>query len=89
MSNTVKWTNRAATQLLKLGNGSHHVIRANAAMRKDLPAVSAEIKKMAGGGNRYRMRIGAYRLIFEWQTGQEPHIIEIQQVSTRQSAYKH
>ncbi|WP_314251776.1 type II toxin-antitoxin system RelE/ParE family toxin [Eikenella halliae] len=89
MSNTVKWTNRAATQLLKLDKRYQHAIRDKAAMLKDFPAVSADIKKMAGGSNRYRMRIGAYRLIFEWQTGQEPHIIEIQQVSTRQSAYKH
>ena len=88
MSNTVKWINRAATQLLKLDKRYQHAIRDKAAMLKDFPAVPADIKKMAGG-NRYRMRIGAYRLIFEWQTGQEPHIIEIQQVSTRQSAYKH
>ena len=54
MSNTVKWTNKAATQLLKLDKRYQHAIRDKAAMLKNFPAVSADIKKMAGGGNRYR-----------------------------------
>lgn len=42
----------------------------------------ADIKKLQGQDNKYRLRVGFYRVIFEWIDG-EPKIIEIQFIKKR------
>ncbi|KPN72407.1 type II toxin-antitoxin system RelE/ParE family toxin [Neisseria sp. 83E34] len=84
----VFWTPKATKQLLKIDPKNRAAISNKAKSLSAFPDVEADIKKMAGMADTYRLRVGNYRLIFQWQKNQEPHIIEIQQVETRQSVYK-
>lgn len=84
----VFWLPKAAKQLLKIDPKNRAAISGKAKALSTFPDVEADIKKMAGMADTYRLRVGSYRLIFQWRKDQEPHIIEIQQVETRQSVYK-
>lgn len=86
--NRVQWTAKAVKQMLKLPAPYREAVAQKARMLADFPLVEADIKKLAGRENTYRLRVGGYRLIFEWQTDCEPKIVEIRQVETRQSVYK-
>lgn len=87
MSVNIIWTNKALKQLKRLDSCYRKSILEKVQVLGTFPAVEADIKKLAGRSNSYRLRIGDYRLIFVWYKDQEPQIIEIQQVSSRQSAY--
>ncbi len=52
-------------------------------MLTGFPSVNLDIKKLTDMGSKYRLTIGDYRVIFEFDNG--PKIIEIQEVLRRTS----
>lgn len=70
---------------------------ADAVLPDDLPSIlrairllardpsTADVKKLKGEPDRWRMRVGKWRVIFRFN--REEHILQIQSISDRKDAY--
>lgn len=77
-------------ELLSIDDRYQAQIKNKVAELVNFPNVTLDIKKLKGqgGANKYRLRVGAYRVLFEW-INDEPRIIEIQAVKARNEQTYH
>ncbi|MGB3287970.1 MAG: type II toxin-antitoxin system RelE/ParE family toxin [Burkholderiaceae bacterium] len=78
--NTILWTPKAAKQLRKVDRQHQVVIRDGVSALVAMPNCP-NVKTLANHQYGYRLRIGDYRVLFDW--GVEIRIIEIQEVRKR------
>lgn len=88
MANRIKWQPKALKQLLKID--SRYIPKIQQAINSlaRFPDVLLDIKKLQGHERTYRLRVGNYRVIFEW-IDREPKIIEIQAIKKRDEQTYH
>ena len=78
--NTINWTRKAVKQLLKLH--SRHQVQISDAVSglKDMPDV-VNIKSLTDHNFGYRLRVGNYRVLFDWDGTIK--VVSIQEVKKR------
>lgn len=87
--NKITFTGKADKQLSKIDSRYIQAILDAIEALVLFPNVQLDIKKLKGYINRFRLRVGRYRVIFEVQNG-EPKIIEIQTIAKRdEQTYTH
>jgi mRNA interferase RelE/StbE len=84
---TFRWRERAVRQLRAIPQPTAlTILRALAPLGEDPRRPDADIKKLAGYSNRYRLRVGDYRVIYE--IADEQLIILVVGVGHRREAYR-
>lgn len=78
--NTINWTRKAVKQLLKLHSQHQVQIRDAVTGLQDMPDVT-NIKTLVGHEYGYRLRVGNYRVLFDWDGTVK--VISIQEVKKR------
>lgn len=80
----IKWTNRAIKQLRSVDSRYLDRMISKIEELQTFPNTQADIIELKGDDNKnkYRMRIGFYRVLFEVVDG-EPKIVEIQAIKKR------
>lgn len=78
--NTINWTRKAVKQLLKLHSRHQVQIRDAVSGLKDMPDV-INIKSLTDHDYGYRLRVGNYRVLFDWDGTIK--VISIQEVKKR------
>ncbi len=78
--NTIHWTQKAAKQLRKLDHQHQVTIRDGVETLKAMPACQ-NIKALSNHQHGYRLRIGNYRVLFNWDGAVK--VIEIEEVRKR------
>lgn len=78
--NKIFWTRKAVKQLLKLHSQHQAQVRDAVARLKAMPDVP-NVKSLVSHGCEYRLRVGAYRVLFDWDSG--VRIISVQEVRKR------
>lgn len=78
--NTIKWETRAQKQLRRLDKLSQRQIVTAVRLLAHMPCV-AQVKALIRHRYGYRLRVGNFRVLFDWR--QEIKIIEIQEVKKR------
>lgn len=78
--NSIFWTSKAAKQLRKIDKQHQGAIRDGVSSLGDMPDCQ-DIKALTNHQYGYRLRIGNFRVLFDW--GVEVKIIEIQEVRKR------
>lgn len=78
--NSINWTPKAAKQLRKLDVQAQRPIRDAVAELVAMPACQ-NIKALTNHAYGYRLRVGNYRVLFDWSG--EIKIVEIQEVRKR------
>ena len=78
--NSINWTPKAAKQLRKLDAQLQRPIRDAVAELAAMPACQ-NIKALTNHSYGYRLRVGNYRVLFDWSG--EVKIVEIQEVRKR------
>lgn len=78
--NAIHWTLKAARQLRKLGRQQQATIRDGVETLKAMPACR-NIKALTNRPYGYRLRVGNYRVMFNWDGA--IRIVEIQEVRKR------
>ncbi|POD77115.1 cytotoxic translational repressor of toxin-antitoxin stability system [Pseudomonas syringae group genomosp. 3] len=78
--NSVSWTRKAVKQLLKLHSQHQAQIRDAVTLLEAMPDV-INIKALTHNQYGYRLRIGAYRVLFDWDGA--VRIVSIQEVKKR------
>ncbi len=87
MKYTFRWRERAVRQLRAIPQAAAlTILRALAPLGDDPRRPDADIKKLAGYSDRYRLRIGEYRVIYE--IADEQLIILVVGVGHRREAYR-
>ena len=87
MKYTFRWRERAVRQLRAIPQPTAlTILRALAPLGEDPRRPDADIKKLAGYSNRYRLRVGDYRVIYE--IADEQLIILVVGVGHRREAYR-
>jgi mRNA interferase RelE/StbE len=82
-----QWTGRAISQLQAIPQPvALTILRALSPLGDDPRRVDADIKKLVGHEDRYRLRVGNYRLIYEVRDGQL--VILVVGVGHRREAYR-
>ncbi|WP_289993825.1 type II toxin-antitoxin system RelE family toxin [Photorhabdus laumondii] len=79
----VIWSKAAIKQLTRIDTRYQKTIKQKVSSLTDFPLVRLDIRKLSGFDNRYRLRVGDYRVLFELLDG-EPNILEIQEIRRRQ-----
>lgn len=81
--NSIFWTPKAAKQLRKIDRQHQDTIRDGVGNLADMPNCSGSqnIKALTNHQYGYRLRIGNYRVLFDWDV--EIRIIDIQEVRKR------
>ncbi|ATI01528.1 type II toxin-antitoxin system RelE/ParE family toxin [Alcaligenes faecalis] len=81
--NSIFWTPKAAKQLRKIDRQHQGAIRDGVGNLADMPNCSGSqnIKALTNHQYGYRLRIGNYRVLFDWDV--EIRIIDIQEVRKR------
>ena len=82
--NSIFWTPKAAKQLRKIDRQHQITIRDGVNALAAMPD-SQNIKALTNHQYGYRLRIGNYRVLFDW--GSEVKIIEIQEDAVREVRY--
>ena len=77
--NTINWTRKAVKQLLKL-HSRHPQTRDAESGLKGMPDV-VNIKSLADHDYGYRLRVGNYRVLFDWDGTIK--VVSIQEVKKR------
>ncbi|MCA1322539.1 type II toxin-antitoxin system RelE family toxin [Herbaspirillum sp. alder98] len=78
--NAIRWTSKAARQLRKLDRQiQRNVVDAVSALSQ-MPDC-ANVKALSGHAFEYRLRIGGYRVLFDWCGN--VRIVDIQEVKKR------
>ncbi|MDE1476196.1 type II toxin-antitoxin system RelE/ParE family toxin [Xenorhabdus bovienii] len=81
----ISWSGRATKDLIKIPNNDRNAINKKIKNLSNYPMlVQLDIKKLESEENKYRLRIGNYRVLFEIQKGQ-PVIIRIERILRRTS----
>jgi mRNA interferase RelE/StbE len=84
---TFRWRERAVRQLRAIPQAAAlTVLRALTPLGDDPRRPDADIKKLAGYSDRYRLRVGDYRVIYE--IADEQLIILVVGVGHRRDAYR-
>lgn len=78
--NTINWTRKAVKQLLKLHSRHQVQIRDAVSGLKDMPDV-VNIKSLTDHDFGYRLRVGNYRVLFDWDGTIK--VVSIQEVKKR------
>lgn len=78
--NTILWSKRSLRQLRKLPANDAQVIYREAAQLQRFPACQ-NIKRLVNHACQYRLRIGTYRLLFDFDG--EVKIVSIEEVKLR------
>jgi mRNA-degrading endonuclease RelE of RelBE toxin-antitoxin system len=78
--NTINWTRKAVKQLLKLHTQHQVQVRDAVTQLGAMPDVG-NIKALTGHAYGYRLRVGNYRVLFDWDGAVK--IISIQEVRKR------
>lgn len=78
--NTINWTRKAVKQLLKLHSRHQVQIRDAVSGLKDMPDV-VNIKSLTDHNFGYRLRVGNYRVLFDWDGTIK--VVSIQEVKKR------
>lgn len=86
--NKITFTVKAIKALQRIDQRYYLAIKQKILMLVDFPNVQLDIKKLNADDKKYRLRVGRYRVLFEWIDG-EPKIIEIQAVSKRDEQTYH
>ena len=87
MKYAFRWRERAVRQLRTIPQSAAlTILRAIAPLGEDPRRPDADIKKMAGYGDRYRLRVGDYRVIYE--IADEQLIILVVGVGHRRETYR-
>lgn len=74
--NKIYWSVSALKQLKKMDNRYKLLITENVNQLVTFPEVALDIKKLQETENQYRLRVGRYRVVFEFVDG-VPKIVEI------------
>lgn len=80
----VIWSKRSLKQLRQIDSRYRDAIREKVNKLVCFPSVALDIKKMQGAGEKYRMRVGDYRVLFQIVKG-EPVICNIEEIIRRTS----
>ncbi|EKN9212571.1 type II toxin-antitoxin system RelE/ParE family toxin [Salmonella enterica] len=78
----VIWSKTAQRQIQRIDIRYQKSIKDKAEELKGFPLVALDFKTLSGSENRFRLRVGAYRVIFDVEDG-EPRILEIKEVKRR------
>ena len=78
--NTINWTRKAVKQLLRLHTAHQVQIRDAVGRLDDMPDV-VNIKALTQHEYGYRLRVGNYRVLFDWDGSVK--IVSIQEVKKR------
>ena len=78
--NAINWSRKAVKQLLRLHTQHQVQIRDAVSGLKTMPQVS-NIKALADHEYAYRMRVGNYRVLFDWDGAIK--VVSIQEVKKR------
>ena len=78
--NTIFWTQKAATQLLRLHSPDQVHIRDAVTILSGMPDIS-NVKALSQYDYGYRMRVGRYRILFDWEGTIK--VVSIQEVKKR------
>jgi mRNA-degrading endonuclease RelE of RelBE toxin-antitoxin system len=78
--NRIAWTRKAVKQLLKLHSRHQVQIRDAITQLEEIPNV-VNVKNLANHAYGYRLRVGDYRVLFDWDGGIK--IVSIQEIKKR------
>lgn len=78
--NSISWTPKAAKQLRKLDKQAQGPIR-DAVTKLEAMPNSQNVKALTNHSSGYRLRVGNYRVLFDWDG--QIKIVEINEVSKR------
>lgn len=78
--NSINWTPKAAKQLRKLDKQAQRPIRDAVTKLATMPN-SQNVKALTNHSSGYRLRVGNYRVLFDWDG--QIKIVEINEVSKR------
>ncbi|SNY31428.1 mRNA-degrading endonuclease RelE, toxin component of the RelBE toxin-antitoxin system [Pseudomonas sp. LAMO17WK12:I6] len=78
--NSIHWTRKAVKQLLKLHTVHQVKVRDAVTSLADMPDVG-NVKALIGHDYAYRLRVGNYRVMFDWDGAIK--VINIQEVKKR------
>jgi len=78
--NRIAWTRKAVKQLLKLHSRHQVKIRDAITRLEEMPNV-VNVKNLANHAYGYRLRVGDYRVLFDWDGGIK--IVSIQEITKR------
>ena len=81
MPNTILWQPQALRQLRKLQAGDNQLVRT--AVQRELADLSAsrQVKALVGHEYGYRLRVGRWRVLFDFDG--DVHIVSIEEVRKR------
>lgn len=88
MANAIKWLSKATKDLAKIDYRYQQRMLDKVEELANFPNVDLDIKKLQGSSGKYRLRVGSYRVLFEWIDG-KPKIIEIKSVKIRDEQTYH
>jgi mRNA interferase RelE/StbE len=80
---TLEWTLRARSELNALDNQVAQ--RIYKALHRYLATGSGDVKQLQGQSNRYRLRVGAWRIVF---TPEEGGVLRVLRVAHRSEIYR-
>ncbi|QCY15132.1 type II toxin-antitoxin system RelE/ParE family toxin [Pseudomonas sp. MPC6] len=78
--NSIHWTRKAVKQLLKLHSAHQIQVRDAVTVLAGMPDVG-KVKALVGHDCSYRLRVGNYRVMFDWDGAIK--VISIQEVKKR------
>lgn len=78
----ITWSRTAQKQLQRIDIRYRKSIKDKVAELQGFPLVALDFKKLSGSENRFRLRVGTYRVIFDVEDG-EPKILEIKEIKRR------
>ena len=78
--NSIHWTRKAVKQLLKLHCVHQGQVRDAITALSGMPDVG-NVKALVGHGYAYRLRVGHYRVMFDWDGAIK--VVSIQEVKKR------
>ncbi|MGY4660639.1 type II toxin-antitoxin system RelE family toxin [Pseudomonas chlororaphis] len=78
--NSILWTRKAVKQLLRLHSAHQVQIRDAVTLLGDMPD-TGNVKALSGHSYAYRLRVGNYRILFDWDGA--IRVVSIQEVKKR------
>ena len=78
--NSIYWTRKAVKQLLRLHSVHQIQVRDAITALADMPNVG-QVKALVGHNHSYRLRVGNYRVMFDWDGAIK--VVSIQEVKKR------
>ncbi len=78
------WTSKAVKQLIKIDTRYQSAIKSKVDKLVDFPLIEGlDVTALKGYSKTYRLKVGSYRIIFEWIDNKQPQIIRIEKVVKR------